>query len=123
MMRTNVHAPDRITILTFQADSPQHQLSIMTLVTHLLLSVSSITAQQSWNIVRDGETHQRTLQLVLATITLKRYHKGWFSFLDQPTSLPSILPPPKTRLLQTSRSFLLDSNPLSDSDTYNLTIR
>ena len=75
MMRTESHAPNGITTLTFPVESPQHQLSIMTLVTHLLLLVPSMTAQQSWNIVRDGDTHQHTLQLILVTITLRRYHK------------------------------------------------
>ena len=39
MMRTTTHSPDLVTTLTFPADSLQHQLSILTLVTHLILSV------------------------------------------------------------------------------------
>ena len=47
MMRTESHAPDHITTLTFPTTSTQHQLSIMTLVTHMLLFVPIITARQS----------------------------------------------------------------------------
>ena len=39
MMRTITYSPDPVTKLTFPADSTQHQLSIMTLATHLLLSI------------------------------------------------------------------------------------
>ena len=46
MMRTESHAPDRIITLTFPTASIQHQLSIMTLVTHMLLSVPIITERQ-----------------------------------------------------------------------------
>ena len=35
MIRTESHAPDRITTLTFPVATTQHQLSIMTLVTHM----------------------------------------------------------------------------------------
>ena len=84
MIRTDSHAPDCITTLTFPAATTQHQLSNMTLVTHMLLSVPIVTVQQSWNIVRENETHQHTLQLILATITLQSYHKIWLSVSNVP---------------------------------------
>ena len=77
MMRTTSHAPDLITTLTFPADSVQHQQSILTLVTHMLLTIPVITPRQSWNIIRDKESHRHTLQLILATVTLKRHHLVW----------------------------------------------
>ena len=80
MIRIESHTPDCITTLTFPTTSTQHQLSIMTLVTHILLSVPIITVIQSWNI----ETQQHTLQLILATITLRSYHKVWSSVYNAP---------------------------------------
>ena len=74
-MRTESHAPDRITTLTFPATSVTNQLFIMTLVAHLLLSVPNINAPQSWNVARDSETYEHTIQLMLATVILKRHHK------------------------------------------------
>ena len=47
MLRTTSHAPDLVTTLTFPAESIQHQQSILTLVTHLLLTVPVITPRQS----------------------------------------------------------------------------
>ena len=92
IMRTESHTPNRITTLTFPATSVTHQLSIMTLLAHLLLHVPNITARQSLNIVRDSATHYHTMQLILATVTLKRYHKVWSSLQSQPLSLPKTLP-------------------------------
>ena len=88
MLRTESHAPDRITTLTFPASTSQHQLSIMTLVTHMLLSVPILNTRQSWNIVRDNEAHEQTLQLIIATITLRSYHKIWSSIAHVPAPLP-----------------------------------
>ena len=96
MMSTESHAPDRVTTLTFPATSVTHQLSIMTLVAHLLLSVPNINARQSWNVVRNSETHEHTMQLILVTVTLKRYHKVSSSLHGQPVSLPSTLPHDQT---------------------------
>ena len=96
MMRTQSHAPNRITTLTFPTASTQHQLSIMTLVTHMLLYDPIITARQSWNIVRDKETHQHTLQLILTTTNFQSYHKVWFSVQDPPVSLSSTQTPDHT---------------------------
>ena len=44
-MRTTAHAPDLVTTFTFPAASIQHQQSILTLATHLLLTVPIITRQ------------------------------------------------------------------------------
>ena len=74
MLLTTSHVPDLCTTLTFPADSSQHQQSILTLVTHLLLSIPIITPHQSWNIIREKTSHRHTLQLILATVTLKRHH-------------------------------------------------
>ena len=71
MFRTTSHVPDLVTTLTFLADSTQHQHSILTLATHLLLTIPIITQQQSLNIIRERESHRHTLQLILATVTLK----------------------------------------------------
>ena len=81
MMRTTSYAPDLVTTLTFPAESTQHQQSILTLVTHLLLTVPVITQRQSWNIIREKDSHRHTLQLILAIITLKRYHLVWHSVM------------------------------------------
>ena len=81
MLRTTAHAPDLVTTLTFPADSAQHQQSILTLATHLLLTVPIITRQQSWNIIREKDTHRHNLQLMLATITLKRSHLVWHTIM------------------------------------------
>ena len=75
MMRTESHAPDRITTLTFPTTSVTHQLFIMTLVDHLLLSVPNTNTRQSWKIVRENVIHEHTMQLILVTATLKIYHK------------------------------------------------
>ena len=39
MMRTTSHTPDLGETITFPADSVQHQMTILTLVTHMLLSI------------------------------------------------------------------------------------
>ena len=43
MLRTIAHVPDLVTTLTFPADSPQHQQSILTLATYLILTIPTIT--------------------------------------------------------------------------------
>ena len=104
MLLTTSHAPDLVTTLTFPADSIQHQQSILTLATHILLTVPFITPQQSWNIIREKDSHRHTLQFILATITLKRHHIIWHTVRDhshatQPTShqLTEHLPTRKSR--------------------------
>ena len=97
MLRTASHAPDLITTLTFPADSIQHQQSILTLITHLLLTVPDITPRQSWNIIREKESHRHTLQLILATVTLKRHHLVWHTVVpDLPVTHTTPRSPPKT---------------------------
>ena len=81
MMRTVTHEPDRITTLTFPAESKQHQLTILTLATHLLFSVPTLHTRASWDIIRHPSSHKHTLHLILATVTLKHYHKIWFTAL------------------------------------------
>ena len=49
------------------------------------LSIPIITARQSWTSFRDNETYQYPIQLILAPITLKRYHNPTVS---QPSTLP-----------------------------------
>ena len=89
MLRTTSHAPDLVTTLTFLADSIQYQQSIMTLATHLLLTVPIITRRQPWNIIREKESHRHTLQLILATVTLKRYHLVWHTLVTESHATPS----------------------------------
>ena len=56
----------------------------MTLATHMLLTSPALRQKmQSWNIVRHVDTHRQTFQLILATITLQRYHKIWHTVIDQ----------------------------------------
>ena len=86
MLRTTAHDPDLVTALTFPADSIQHQQSILTLATHLLLTVPIVTRQQFWNIIREMDSHRQTLQLILATITLKRYHTVWHTVINEPSA-------------------------------------
>ena len=101
MMRTTSHTLDLVTTLTFPVVSNQHQLTIMTLATHLLLSIPCIKQMEHvWNTVRTQDSHQYNLQLILATITLERYHKVWFTILQSrsparphpPPSTPPIMP-------------------------------
>ena len=82
MMRTAAYTPDLVTTFTFPADSRQHQISSMTLVTHLLLSIPCLKqTEYIWNTVRTTGSHKHTLQLILVTITLDRYHKVWYTVL------------------------------------------
>lgn len=61
MMRTTTHTSFLVSILPFPAESTQHQLSIMTLATHLLLSIPIIIeTQQSWNTIQKVGSHQHT---------------------------------------------------------------
>ena len=84
MLRSTSHAPALVTTLTFPADSIQHQQSILTLATHLLLTVPAITQRQSWNIIRKKDSYRYTLQLILATVTLKRCHLVWDTIMTDP---------------------------------------
>ena len=75
IMRTTTHTLDLLMTLTFPAEFLQNQVSIVILLTRLFLSIPTITSRQSWDIVREGKSRQHTLQLIIDTITLKRYHK------------------------------------------------
>ena len=82
MMRTTAYTSDLVTTFTFPAVSNQYQLTIMTLATHLLLSNPCLKqTEHVWNAVRTQDSHQHTLQLILATITLERCHKVWCTVL------------------------------------------
>ena len=84
MMRTTAHNPDLTTTLTFPASSPQHQLSLMTLATHLLVSLPQLHHTNNvGNILRQADSHRHTLHLIMATVTLGRYHKVWFTNLHE----------------------------------------
>ena len=56
-MRTTFHTPHLGTFLTFPAKYVQHQMTILTLTTHMLLSILVInTPHMVWNIVRSLQT-------------------------------------------------------------------
>ena len=82
MKHTTAHALDLVMTHIFLVKPTRHQLSNITLATHLILYVPIITPKQSRNTVQQVRSYQYTLQLILATITLKRYHKVWFTILD-----------------------------------------
>ena len=61
-------------------DSAHYQITIMTVVTHLILSLSVFnTPLLSWNIVRHPNANHQTMHLILATLALKRYYFIWFT--------------------------------------------
>ena len=82
MLRATIHTPDLITNLTFPDNSPQYQHLIVTLDTPLLLTIPPSNSRRSWDIIYDVESHHSTFQLMLATITLQRYHQVWYTILD-----------------------------------------
>ena len=83
IMRTEFHAPDLISTLTFPTSSAQRQLSILTLATHVLLTAPSSLHHYNNGTSFDTTTHTiKTLQLILATMTFTRYHKIWYTLLD-----------------------------------------
>ena len=87
MTRATSHTPDLGTVLTFPADSVQHQMTILTLATQMLLTIPVIHAPHMvWKIIRQPHTHLRTLHLILATIALKRYHPILFTDEATPTT-------------------------------------
>ena len=60
---------ETITILT---DSVQHQMTILTLVTHMLLSAPKLNTRLiSWDPARQSIAHQQILGIILATLALK----------------------------------------------------
>ena len=73
MMRTTNRVPDLGETITFPADSMQHQMTILTLVTHMLLSIPVIHNRTlSWKIVQHPTSHHQTVHIKLATLALKR---------------------------------------------------
>ena len=100
-MRTTSHTPTLGDTISFPAKSVQHQMTILTLVTHMLLSAPNLDATKlSWKAVRQPTTHQQTLGIIMATLALKRYHPIWFTsgppllHTDPPDLAPSAPPPP-----------------------------
>ena len=58
MLRSTTHAPDPVTTLTLPADSTQHQLSIMTLATHLILFIPQLKrTKHVGNVLQQAESH------------------------------------------------------------------
>ena len=74
--------PDLETTLTFPAESIQHQLSIMTLTTHVFLSIPIIHQPQiSWTTLWHSDTYELTLHITLVTAIINRYHNLWYTAL------------------------------------------
>ena len=68
VVHTMAHIPDLGRTITFLVKSTHHQLSIVTLTIHILLSLTVINISHlSWNIVRSTNTHR--LSLSNGTIT------------------------------------------------------
>ena len=105
MMHTTTHAPDLVTTLTFPAYSLQHKQSILTLDTPLLLAVPCLKqTRHIWNITRQRGPHLNTLQLIMATITLKRYYKVWCPVLNARHHTVPPLAPPRSLNIPTMNS-------------------
>ena len=113
MMRTTSHTPLLGETITFLANSVQHQMTIMTLVTHMLLSTPTLnTRLVSWGPVRHPTAHHQTLGIILATLALKRYHLICF------TSGPPLLPAgPVATMPSTSRTPLIPTPTLGIAST------
>ena len=113
MMCKTTHVLDLVTTIVFLTESTQHKLFITTLVAHIILYAPIIKQNLSWDIARQDESHQHTIQLILTTITIKRYHKIWYTVLNtRPKIAPSI---PALRIwsnaTQIQRSLNLHSTP------------
>ena len=124
MMRTMFHTPDLGTMITFPTELMQHQVTILTLATHILLSILVINAPHMvWNIVRHPQTQQNTINLLLATLTLQRKHPRWFT--EVATSSP-VTPVDSNKSLSNSASLVSEFRTQSTlqptiSPTRNLT--
>ena len=80
MMRTTSHTPTLGETITIPTDSVQHQMTILTLVIHILLSVPMLCLTLlSWRPVRQPTAHQQTMGIIPTTLVLKRYHPIWFT--------------------------------------------
>ena len=104
MMRTTAHTHTLGETISFPAKSVQHQMTILTLVTHMLLSAPNLdTTKLSLKAVRQPTTHQQTLGIIMATLALKRYHPIWFTsgppllHTDPSHLAPSDPSPPSTQ--------------------------
>ena len=82
MMLTTTYILNLVKIITSPTDYLQHQLSIITMATHMVLSTPTLSRRISWNTIRQVGAHKHTLHLILATIALNRYHKIWYNVLD-----------------------------------------
>ena len=81
MMRTTSHTPNLGETITFPAESVQHQMTILTLVTHMLLSARTLNTRLiSWGPVRQPNAHQQTLGIILATLAFN-FVSLYFLFL------------------------------------------
>lgn len=86
MMCTTSYTPNPSQIITSFVDSVQYQMTLLTLVTHILISSPSIKLlYTSRNIVRQPQTNHQTMLLTLANLALKRYHPIWYTSSDIPS--------------------------------------
>ena len=64
-------------------------MNILTLTTHMLLSIPVIYAPHMvCKIIRQPHTHLTTLHLIIATLALKQYHPIWFTEEATPPNAP-----------------------------------
>ena len=69
MMHTTSHTPNLGETIIFPADSVQHQMTILILVTHMLLSIPVLPSPVlSWRTVRNPTSHHQTINIILATL-------------------------------------------------------
>ena len=113
MIRTTSHTPLLGETITFPANSVQHQMTILTLVTHMLLSTPTLnTRLVSWGPVRQPNAHHQTLGIIQATLALRRYHPIWF------TTGPPLLPAgPVANMSSTPRTPLIPNPTLGIAPT------
>ena len=79
-MRIASHIPTLGETIAFPVDSVQHRLIILTLVTHILLSVPVFHSPlRFWRTIRHPNAHHQTIGIILATLALKWYHPIWFT--------------------------------------------
>ena len=103
MLRTESYAPDLITTLTFPVNSAQHQLSKLTIATHLLLTVSILPNPSDHGPPFDTTTHTikfcswywRPLSSTATTISGLLYP-------THDNNLISVPPPPPTTTTTTT---------------------
>ena len=103
MIRTTSHIPTLVETISFLTQSVQHQMTILTLVTHIILSAPNLDATKiSLKAVRQPTTHQQTIGIIMTTLAIKRYHPIWFTSgppllsTDPSAQSPSATCPPST---------------------------